>query len=63
MDSSDIYINDSTNLPNANHSRCLPLVPNAIPHKIPSHEEAYETVKESELEASQKRESGKFSRS
>ena len=63
MDSSDIYINDCTNLPAANHSRCLPVVPNAIPHKFPSHKEAYETVGESMLETSQKRKSGKFSRS
>ena len=62
MDSSNIYINESINLPTTNHLRGLP-VPNAAPHKMPSQEEVYETVGGLELKASQKHESGKFSKS
>ena len=62
MASSNIYINSSKNLPLTNHSRGLP-VPNAIPGANSSQEEVYETIRESELKASQKHESGKLSRS
>ena len=60
MDSSEICQNDSTNLPTASHSRGTPK-PNAVPHKITSQEEVYETIGGSKLEASQNFESGKFS--
>ena len=62
MDSSNCYINDSINLPTANHSGDLS-ASKAIPHIFLSQEEVYATVGGSELEASQKHESGKFSRS
>ena len=60
MESRVVYENDCTNLPTAKHSRDLP---DAIPGEHSSLEEMYQTVKESELESSQKHESGKFSRS
>ena len=62
MDSNNIYMNDSINLSTINHSKDLS-VPNADSHEVLSQEEVYETVGGSELEASQKHESGKFSRS
>ena len=57
-----MYINFSKNLPLTNHSRGLP-VPNVIPDTNSSQEEVYETMEGSKLQASQKHESGKFSRS
>ena len=62
MDSSTIYVNSSNNLPLRNHSRGLP-VRNAIPGAKSLQEEVYETIGGLELKASQKHESGKFSRS
>ena len=62
MNLSDPYINDCINLPTANHSGDLS-VPKAISHIYLSQEEVYEPVGGLELEASQKHESGKFSRS
>ena len=58
MELSKICQNNSTNSPTANHSKGTPK-PNAVPHKITTKEEVYETIGGSELEASQKRESGK----
>ena len=58
MELSKIYQNDSTNSPTAIHLRGTPK-PNAVPHKITSQEQVYETIEGSGLEASQKRERGK----